>query len=95
MSLKQEYNPNITIHPGITLREMLKEIGMFQVELAKRTGLTLKTINEIVRGKNPITAATALKLSAVFGMSANFWSNLQRNYKQDLLRLRIEQNSLV
>jgi len=85
----KNYNPNTAIHPGVTLREMLESLEMSQVGLSRRTGLTPKTINEIVQGENPITPKTAIKLSAVFGMSASFWNNLQRNYEQTLLRLQI------
>ncbi len=89
---KNNYNPDIAIHPGKTLQEILDSTGISQVDLASRTGLTPKTINEIVQGKNPITPDTAIKLSAVFGMSVNFWNNLQRNYEETLARLQMEEN---
>lgn len=84
------YNPNIAIHPGKTLEEMLIALKMSQVDLATRTGLTPKTINEIIQGKNPITPDTAIKLSDVFGVSAEFWNNLQKNYEHTELRLKEE-----
>lgn len=68
------------IHPGVTLLETLESLRMTQVDIAERTGLTVKTINEIIQGKNPITADTAVKLASVFGVSAMFWNNLQRVY---------------
>ncbi|MBF0475371.1 MAG: HigA family addiction module antidote protein [Deltaproteobacteria bacterium] len=58
-----------------------------QAELATRTGLTKKTINEIVRGKSPITPDTALKLERTLGRPAHFWSNLERQYQEDKMRL--------
>lgn len=88
MTLENNYNPNIAIHPGSTLRDVLETINMSQVDLAERTGLTPKTINEIIKEKNPITPDTAIKLSAVFGMSATFWNNLERNYEETLSRLK-------
>jgi len=81
------YNPNIAIYPGNTLKDLLESVGMTQTDLAERTGLTPKTINEIIQGKNPITPETALKLSAVFGMSPVFWNNLERNYQETLARI--------
>ena len=89
MSIKV-YNPNIAIHPGNTLRDILENIDMSQTDLSERTGLTLKTINEIVQGKNPITPETSLKLSAVFGMSPVFWNNLERNYQETIARIEQE-----
>jgi proteic killer suppression protein len=37
-------------------------------------------INEIVHGKRSITADTALRLGRFFGMSPQFWLNLQTRY---------------
>lgn len=82
------YNPNKAIHPGVTLADVLEASNMTQSELAERTGLTPKTISEIMQGKNPITPETATKLSAVFGTSATFWNNLERNYQETLVRLK-------
>ncbi len=85
------YNPSTAIHPGVTLQEILDSLVMSQIELANRTDLTPKTINEIIQGKNPITPETAIKLANVFGISPNFWNNLQRNYEVQVIRLQEEQ----
>lgn len=72
------------IHPGETLSETLEALGMSQKELAERTGLVPKTINEIINGKSSITPESAIKLSIVFGTSVEFWNNLQRNYDENV-----------
>jgi HTH-type transcriptional regulator/antitoxin HigA len=82
--MKTMYIPTIPVHPGETLQEMLESLPMTQFDLANRTGLTPKTINEIVQGKSPISSETAAKFAAVFGMSVGFWSNLQRVYEAAL-----------
>ncbi len=65
-------------HPGeMLLEEFLKPLGMTQVALAERIGVTTQRINEIVKGKRGVTADTALRLERVFGMEAQFWLNLQ------------------
>jgi len=87
MTTHNTYQPNVAIHPGHTLLGMLEALNMSQVELAERTGLTTKTINEIVQEKNPITSETAIKLASVFGTSSAFWGNLQKNYEVTLARL--------
>jgi len=84
------FQPNIPIHPGETLEELLETTGMSQIDLAKRTGLTPKTINEIVKGKSSISPETALKLAAVFGTSTEFWNNLERQYQETVSRLELE-----
>lgn len=84
------FQPNIAIHPGETLAEFLEALSMSQIDLARRTGLTPKTINEIVGGKASVTPETALKLATVFGTSTEFWNNLERQYQETLSRLELE-----
>ena len=73
------------IHPGkILLEEFLEPMGVSQYRLAKDTSVPPRRINEIVHGKRSITADTALRLGIFFGMSAQFWLNLQNRYDLDL-----------
>lgn len=74
------------IAPGETILEMLETNSMTQLDLAYKTGINKKTINEIVKGKAPITVATALKLEYVFDIKASFWCNLESNYREKLER---------
>ena len=43
-------------------------------------------ISQIIAGKRNVTADTALRLGRYFGMSAEFWMNLQKTYELDLAR---------
>lgn len=76
------YKPTTANNPGEVLQQTLDANEMSQKDLATRTGLTPKTINEIIKGKNPITHETAIKFERVFGVSASFWNNLQKNYQE-------------
>ena len=82
------YNPDYAVPPGETLQETIETLGLTQAQLAARTGHTAKMINEIIRGKAPITADTAIQLERVLGVPASFWNNLESNYRADLARLR-------
>lgn len=42
------------------------------------------SINEIVQGKRAISADTALRLGRFFGMSPQFWINLQTHYDLEI-----------
>jgi len=65
-------------HPGeMLLEEFLKPLGMTQVELAAKIGVSYPRINELVRRKRSITPNTALRLEQLLGMEAQFWLNLQ------------------
>ncbi|MFH1913658.1 MAG: HigA family addiction module antitoxin [Pseudomonadota bacterium] len=79
--------PDYLVTPGEVLEEYLEELGMTQAELADRTGLAKKTINEIIKAKSPITPETALRLERTLGRPAHFWSNLERQYQDDRTRL--------
>lgn len=89
MSSKQsnKFIPDYLVTPGEVLEEYLEDLDMTQAELADRTGLAKKTINEIIKAKSPITPETALKLERTLGRPAHFWSNLERQYQDDRTRL--------
>lgn len=62
----------------ILIEEFMEPLGISQTELAQRTGLPRKHINELCRDRRALTADTALILSRVFGNSPEFWLNTQR-----------------
>lgn len=88
---KLSYNPNITIHPGETLKDELEFTSLTQVELSRRTGLSEKHISQIINGADPITPDTAIKLERTLGTPASFWNNLQKNYELNRARLVAEE----
>ena len=69
------------IAPGeILLEEYLKPMGIGQVEAARRLGISLNRLNEIVLGKRGITADTALRLSRLLKTSPQLWMRLQADW---------------
>lgn len=62
------FEPNPVPHPGETVLEYLDFYGWSQRDLARRTGLTPKTISEICNGKAPITPPTALDFAEMIGV---------------------------
>lgn len=69
------------IHPGeILAEEFLTPMAVSQYRLAKDIGVPPRRINEIVHGKRGISADTALRLGHYFGMTPQFWMNLQARY---------------
>jgi len=78
------------IHPGeVLLEEFLKPMGLSQYRLAKDINVPARRINEIVHAKRSITADTALRLSRYFGMTEQFWMNLQTRYDLELEKDRL------
>jgi antitoxin HigA-1 len=62
------------------LEEFIKPLNISQSALAVRLGISFPRLNEIVRGKRGVTPDTALRLSRVVGMSADFWLGLQQDW---------------
>ena len=61
-----------------------------QYKLAKDTNMPATRISEILKGRRRITADTALRLSAYFRNSADFWLGIQDEYDLRKERKRIE-----
>jgi HTH-type transcriptional regulator / antitoxin HigA len=89
------YEPLEILHPGEFLLEYIEANSWSQRDLARRSGLTPKTISEICNGKAPITPPTSLALERVLPRPAHFWLNLQRQFDEAEARLheksRLEQ----
>ena len=65
-------------HPGeMLLEEFLIPMGITQKELAKAIHVPYQRINEIINKKRGVTPSTALRLAKFFGVSEEFWINLQ------------------
>lgn len=83
----RDYPP---IHPGeILLEEFLKPMGISQYRLAKDIGVPAMRINKIVREERGISANTALRLARYFGMSVEFWVNLQSHYEIEKAKMEL------
>jgi HTH-type transcriptional regulator/antitoxin HigA len=80
------YRPDTVSPPGETLAEMLEERGVSQAQAAKALGLARKTVHEIIHGKAPITAETALRLERVLRVPAEFWCQREASYRLGLAR---------
>jgi HTH-type transcriptional regulator/antitoxin HigA len=82
------YRPDYAVPPGETLRDTLDALDMSQADLARRTGLSAKHINQIVQGVAALSPETALALEHVTGVPARLWNALEANYRQREARLK-------
>src|SRR6266540_2526713 len=80
------YDPDYEVAPGETLRETLSALEMTQVQLATRTGLSLKHVNQIIQGVASVTPDTALLLEKATGVEARMWNALEATYRERVLR---------
>lgn len=83
----KQFIPDIAIHPGETLKEVLDERGMSNKELALRTSKPERTISRVLNGKSGLTSEMAIAFEKVLELPATFWMNLQRDYDETLARI--------
>jgi addiction module HigA family antidote len=70
--------PRAPTHPGeMLLEEFLKPMGLTQRDLAMAIHVPYQRVNEIINGRRGITPSTALRLAKFFGVSPDFWMNIQ------------------
>lgn len=77
--------------PGDTIQETIDIVGMNQYELAERLGKNIKNVNQIIKGKEPITYETAIALEKVLDIPADFWLERERNYRRELAEIQFDQ----
>lgn len=66
-------------HPGALLREeIMPAVGLTQIELARRLGVSRLTVNEIVNERRAVTPDMAHRLARVFETTPNLWLNMQQ-----------------
>ena len=84
----------VPTHPGeMLLEEFLNPLGISQRELADAIHVSYQRVNEIVRGHRSISPSTALRLAKFFGMSADFWMNLQ--LRRDLFLVQQDEHKIL
>lgn len=75
------------IAPGEILRhEFMEPLGLSDSQLARELDLPAGRVSEILDGRGGVTAEVALRLEKYFGVSAQFWLNLQSRYDLKIAR---------
>ncbi len=81
-----KWKPEYPIPPGLVLREHLEARGYSQAEFARRCGRSPKLISEIIAGKAPLEAKTALQFEKVLGLDAEIWIGIESQYRLFLVQ---------
>jgi len=69
------------VHPGAILREdILKEIKLSVTKAAENLQVSRKQLSEVVNEGAAISAEMAVRLEDAFGVSAEFWLDMQKAY---------------
>jgi addiction module HigA family antidote len=69
-------------HPGaVVLRQCIEPLGLTITAAAAALGVTRTTLSELVNGKRGISPEMSVRLSQVFGGSAESWLTQQAHYE--------------
>jgi HTH-type transcriptional regulator / antitoxin HigA len=77
----EEFTPGWSVHPGTVLRHVMEQQRIRQSELAERTGLTAKHVNQIVNEAIGISGDVAVLLERALGIDAQFWTRADADYQ--------------
>lgn len=88
---KSGISPDLVIHPGETIADVLKERNMTQKELAKRAGVSEPFLSDVIHGKKDISKGLAMGLEYALGVPKSFWLKMQANYDAELLEMKEEE----
>lgn len=81
--------PEQATHPGVLIKDELDMIpDLNQRILAKELGVQPSFLNEIIKGKRPVTADIAILLEKILGISADYWMKFQSQYEIDKARVK-------
>ncbi len=71
----------IPCHPGEILREeVLGEVSITKVGLARRLRLSRQALHNILTEKTRVTPEVAIRLARLLGTTPQLWINLQTNH---------------
>lgn len=76
-----EYRPDYAPPPGELLKAVLDSLDLSQADLADRTGLSTKYVNQIINLNATLSAETAVRLEAVTGVPAETWTLLEAEFR--------------
>ncbi|WP_201766141.1 helix-turn-helix transcriptional regulator [Verminephrobacter aporrectodeae] len=62
--------------------DLLEERGWTQQQLADRLGFSTKHVNQLIKGKVPLSEDAAIRLQSVLGARAGFWLTREAQYRE-------------
>lgn len=89
MATNNVLTPVRATHPGILIKDEIDATpNLNQRILAKEIDVKPSFLNEIIKGKRPVTADIAILLEKTLGISADYWMKFQSQYEIDKARVK-------
>ena len=80
--------PHLATHPGEVLKDELMARNISQKDLAAEIDMQQTMLNEIIKGKRPLSTDIAVLLESALDIPADFWMNYQVQYDLDKSRIK-------
>ena len=81
------------IRPGeVLLHDFMEPMGISQYWVAEKINVPPRRITQIVHCPRGISADTALRLSHYFGLSNQYWLNLQSLYDLQVAKEKLQES---
>ncbi|MCH5279719.1 MAG: helix-turn-helix domain-containing protein [Christensenellaceae bacterium] len=74
----------IAVPPGATIKEQLEIRKITLEEFAKLMGMSEQLASDLIDGKVDLTPSIAIRLQRIWGISYEFWMNLETGYRDSL-----------
>jgi HTH-type transcriptional regulator/antitoxin HigA len=88
METKKNHIPFQATHPGILLKDELQARNISQSDFAVEIDMQKTMLNEIIKGKRPVTADLAVILETALEIPADYWMRFQTQYELDTARIK-------
>ncbi len=88
MFIRGEHTTAVSV--GEVIKELLEARGWTQKEFAKRIGYSEKHVSKIMDGLVHVTDETALRLEAIFSVSAASWLKFDARFRADKIKVEME-----
>lgn len=85
--LAAPFAPDWVSPPGESILDIIEERGWTQAELSQRLGFSPKHVNQLIKGKVPLTEEAAIRLERVLGSTVGFWLAREARYRERCARL--------
>ncbi len=89
-SRAKEIYTDVLLHPGEVLQDELESRMIKKSAFAEQLGMKPSHFSELLHGKRHVSAAVAVKLETLLGISAEYWLRVQVYY--DLFIERTKQS---
>jgi addiction module HigA family antidote len=78
---KKPRHPAEVFHPGEAIEEERIARGVTKTSMAREMGMSVQYVSDLTRCRRGVSVDVALALERIWGVSAEFWMNMQSSWE--------------